>query len=151
VDTQEKVRENRARRAAERQGYAIHKHRSRDPRHRLYGRWRTMQIDGGEWLTDEDGAVAWSTLDEIEEWLTVNDKFVWQPGDIQWVEEEGPKARKRRLHLDLAVFISPPNGANPRGVVHLSGHGLHIHVNDNQPVPQERLRAMVAAHERSTQ
>lgn len=38
--TEEKIRENRLRRAAARQGLTLHKSRTRDPRALDYGRWR---------------------------------------------------------------------------------------------------------------
>lgn len=43
--TAEKVRENRLRRMAERQGLELRKSRRRDPRAKDYGRWYIVDID----------------------------------------------------------------------------------------------------------
>lgn len=63
--TEEKVRENRLRRAAARQGLALAKSRRRDPRALDFGLY---------WLTDQDGAFvtpeSGTDLDEIERYLT---------------------------------------------------------------------------------
>jgi hypothetical protein len=66
VDLDKKVRENRLRRMAERQGLEFHKSRTRDPRALDYG---------GHWLTDEKGKIRvggrnGATLDTIEAFLT---------------------------------------------------------------------------------
>jgi hypothetical protein len=65
MDQSIKTRENRLRRAAERQGLALRKSRTRDPRALTYGRY---------WLTDGTGVATWSTaagvtLDQIEQEL----------------------------------------------------------------------------------
>jgi hypothetical protein len=66
----EKIRENRIRRMAERQGLALGKSRRRDPRALDYG---------GHWLTDARtskrvvGGEHGTTLDEIEAYLTGGD------------------------------------------------------------------------------
>lgn len=61
---EEKVRENRLRRMALRQGFKLMKNRRRDPRARDYGIWYLVQIDrnihAGEFYS----------LDQIEGWLT---------------------------------------------------------------------------------
>lgn len=63
----EKVRENRLRRAASRQGLGLQKSRRRDPRALDYGGYWLFDIStnglvaGGEWGM---------SLDEVEEWLT---------------------------------------------------------------------------------
>ncbi len=44
MDQAEKVRENRLRRAAERQGLALHKSRTRDPRALDYDRWWIVDV-----------------------------------------------------------------------------------------------------------
>ena len=65
MEQDEKVRENRLRRAANRQGLAIHKSRRRDPRALDYGWWmivdpgKNMIIPGGDKLT----------LDAVESYL----------------------------------------------------------------------------------
>ncbi len=62
--TREKVRENRSRRAAERQGYQLHKSPRRDPRALDYGLWWIQNTSTGEWISDEG-----KTLAEVERWL----------------------------------------------------------------------------------
>ena len=65
----EKVRENRLRRAAERQGLFLHKTRRRDPRAIDYGLW--MLVDAATNTVAAHGAKhEWLTLDEVEEYLT---------------------------------------------------------------------------------
>jgi hypothetical protein len=60
--TSEKVRENRLRRMAGRQGLQLLKSRRRDPRALDYGRY---------WLVDASGVeVATGDVDAIESWLT---------------------------------------------------------------------------------
>ena len=44
TSTSEKVRENRLRRVAERQGLALHKNPRRDPRALDYGTWRVVNL-----------------------------------------------------------------------------------------------------------
>jgi hypothetical protein len=61
-NTSEKVRENRLRRMAGRQGLQLLKSRRRDPRALDYGRY---------WLVDASGVeVATGDVDAIEAWLT---------------------------------------------------------------------------------
>lgn len=60
MDTATKVKENRARRAAQRQGLILQRTRRRDPRAIDYGRYTIYS--GGE-------TVFAGTLDEVEEWL----------------------------------------------------------------------------------
>ena len=61
MDKDEKVRENRARRAAERQGFRLIKSRRRDPRAVGYGLW---------WLQGHGHCEDGMTLDQIEKCLT---------------------------------------------------------------------------------
>lgn len=61
MTTTDKVRENRARRAAERQGYALSKSRRRDPRASDYGELRLRSS------AREVGPFA--DLGELERWL----------------------------------------------------------------------------------
>ena len=62
-----KVRENRLRRAAERQGLVLRKSRRRDPRALSYGSyWLIISESGGIAAGDQWGM----SLDEVEEWLT---------------------------------------------------------------------------------
>jgi hypothetical protein len=64
VDQDEKVRENRARRAAERQGLQLTRSRRRDVRALDYGKYWLLR--DGEPVTPTDGV----GLDEIEAYLS---------------------------------------------------------------------------------
>lgn len=71
MSTTEKVRENRLRRAAARQGLRLVRDRTRDPRAVRYGRWYLIPAGaprrrGWQLARDEDGL----TLDEVEHRLT---------------------------------------------------------------------------------
>jgi hypothetical protein len=70
----EKVRENRLRRTAERQGFALAKSRRRDPRAIDYGEMWLMSLASG---TPERSNDAWvgpfRNVDEVEEWLDTPD------------------------------------------------------------------------------
>jgi hypothetical protein len=61
----EKVRENRLRRAAERQGYRLVKSRRRDPMALDFGRWFLDELDDPSMTIEPDGL----TLDQVEAWL----------------------------------------------------------------------------------
>ena len=62
MDTQEKVRENRLRRMAQRQGLTIRKSARRDPRAIDYGRW---------WVVHSDERIVELTdIDALERYLT---------------------------------------------------------------------------------
>jgi alkylated DNA nucleotide flippase Atl1 len=70
----EKVRENRARRAVERRGYALEKSRRRDPDAWDYGTYQIVDYSngpGGQLVyADWDTGQGWGlTLDDVEEWL----------------------------------------------------------------------------------
>lgn len=60
----EKVRENRLRRAAERQGLILRKSRRRDPLSLTFGRWWVR--DANNVLRSPEGGL---TLNELEEYL----------------------------------------------------------------------------------
>ena len=67
--TADKIRENRLREAAKRQGYEIRKSRRRDPRALDYGGWmivdaHTKSVEAG------DLTYGGLSLDEVEKWLT---------------------------------------------------------------------------------
>jgi hypothetical protein len=62
MDQDEKVRENRLRRMAERQGLVLHKSRRRDPLALDYGRWTIVDGDSTERHQTTD-------LDSIEAYL----------------------------------------------------------------------------------
>jgi hypothetical protein len=64
--TEEKIRENRLRRAADRRGWQLRKSRRRDPWARDYGRYWLIDVDTNSVVAgDTDGC----TLDQIEEYL----------------------------------------------------------------------------------
>ena len=68
--TEEKIRENRLRRAAKRQGRELQKSRARDPRALGFGRWRLVDAATNAVVA---GGHPWDyslTLDEVEAWLT---------------------------------------------------------------------------------
>lgn len=64
--TEEKIRENRLRRMAERQGLALTKSRRRDRRALDYGRWHITEVTTGNVIIGGDGF----TTDEVEAYLT---------------------------------------------------------------------------------
>jgi hypothetical protein len=65
--TAEKVRENRLRRMAQRQGLLLQKSRRRDPRAIDYGRWLIVDPNRNAIVAGEPGR--W-TLDDVERFLT---------------------------------------------------------------------------------
>lgn len=70
MENAEKVRENRIRRMAERQGFRMVKSRRRDPRAVDFGRYRVETGDGVE-ATAFASTMGWGlTLDEVEKRLT---------------------------------------------------------------------------------
>jgi len=70
----EKIRENRLRRMADRQGLRLVKSRRRDPRAVDYGGYMLVDIATNAVIagTGAIGRPHWS-LDEVEEWLTGGD------------------------------------------------------------------------------
>ncbi len=64
--TEEKIRENRLRRMAERQGLTLTKSRRRDQRALDYGRWHIIEAATGNVVIGGDGF----TTDEVEAYLT---------------------------------------------------------------------------------
>ena len=72
MDTNEKVRENRLRRMADRHGYRVMKSRSRDSKAVDYGLYALIDVQIGG-AVNPAIAQRWTcswTLDEVEEWLT---------------------------------------------------------------------------------
>ena len=67
---QERSREQRLRRAAQRQGYKLVKSRRRDPRALGYGRWYIVDVAGNYIVVGTEGGHANMDLDAVEEWLT---------------------------------------------------------------------------------
>ena len=65
----EKVRENRLRRMARRQGYALVKSRSRDPRAMDYDRWMINDPDSNTVVAGELSSPRAMTADQVEAWL----------------------------------------------------------------------------------
>lgn len=71
MDQDTKVRENRLRRAADRQGLRLSKSRSRDPQAIDYGLYALVDVQTNG-LVHPALADRWThalTLDEVEEWL----------------------------------------------------------------------------------
>lgn len=65
-ENNEKVRENKLRRMAQRQGYQLMKSRRRDPRAVDYGRWLIVDPTRNAIVAGEPG---YWTLDDVEGWL----------------------------------------------------------------------------------
>lgn len=71
MDGAEKIRENRLRRMAARQGFALLKSRRRDPRAYDFGTYMlTDHYTNSVVATGDDGRGYGLTLDEVEAWLT---------------------------------------------------------------------------------
>lgn len=69
MEESEKVRENRLRRAADRQGRQLQKSRARDPRALGFGLWRIVDSRRNRVVA---GGQPWDyslTLDDVEAWL----------------------------------------------------------------------------------
>jgi hypothetical protein len=67
---QERSREQRLRRAAERQGYKLVKSRRRDPRALGYGCWYIVDVGRKCIVVGTEGGYPNMDLDAVEEWLT---------------------------------------------------------------------------------
>jgi hypothetical protein len=72
MDEHTKVRENRLRRMAARQGYRLLKNPRRDPRAVDYGSYMLVDAHAGNFVADFgwDHPSTGNHLDEVEEWLT---------------------------------------------------------------------------------
>jgi hypothetical protein len=68
--TAEKVRENRLRAAAERQGYRLVKSRRRDPRATDYGGYMIVDLHHNYAEAAGMGDGFQMTIDDVEKWLT---------------------------------------------------------------------------------
>jgi hypothetical protein len=84
-ESSEKVRENRIRRMAQRQGLALSKSRRRDPRAIDYGDLYLQRLDAP---TPERSNDAWigpfRDLDEVERWLDTDpEKRPYKPVEIE--------------------------------------------------------------------
>ena len=69
LTTSEKVRENRARRMAQRQGLQLIKSRRRDPRALNYGEFMIVDQQTGGVIEGGRDDWNWLSLDQVEEWL----------------------------------------------------------------------------------
>jgi hypothetical protein len=76
TDTAEKVRENRLRAAAQRQGYELRKSRRRDERAASYGGWMIVDPRSNSIEAGGMGDGFQMTIDDIERWLTSDDADV---------------------------------------------------------------------------
>jgi len=70
MDQDEKVRENRLRRMAERQGYTLHKSRRRDPRALDFDRWMIVGENGRVVAGADSAGRPTMSLDQVEAHLT---------------------------------------------------------------------------------
>jgi len=80
--TDEKVRENRLRRMADRRGYKLVKSRSRDPHAVDYGRYALIDEFGGTvnpWIADR-WKCSWH-LGDVESWFSTADKGASQTAE----------------------------------------------------------------------
>lgn len=68
--TDEKVRENRLRRMAQRQGYRLEKSRRRDPRAYDYEGWMIVDADTNSVVAGATPNAYSLSVDEVEDWLT---------------------------------------------------------------------------------
>jgi hypothetical protein len=75
-DVREKVRENRLRRMADRQGYRLLRSRARDPQDITFGGYQVVELEtsGIVFGFGNAGRGYDAALDEIEAWLTSGDK-----------------------------------------------------------------------------
>ena len=69
ADTAEKIRENRLRAAAERQGYLLRKSRRRDPRADDYGLYAVVEASRGARMPGATHTYDMN-IDDVEKWLT---------------------------------------------------------------------------------
>jgi hypothetical protein len=70
----EKIRENRLRRMAERQGFKLVKSRRRDPRALDYGGYGIINPYYNTWVIGANPYAFSMDLDEIEQWLTSDER-----------------------------------------------------------------------------
>jgi hypothetical protein len=108
----DKVRENRLRRMAERQGLELQKSRRRDPRAIDYDRWlildpHTNTIVAGTKGTPRHGM----TLDAVEAYLT-GDEWTFTKGALDDVLElqHDVAEEQRRAHQETNDFAPAPDG-----------------------------------------
>lgn len=70
MDREEKVKENRLRRMAERQGLRLEKSRRRDPHALDYGGYMLVDPTNNGVVMGADAYAYSADLDQVEEWLT---------------------------------------------------------------------------------
>lgn len=70
METEDKVRENRLRRMAQRQGYILQKSRRRDPKAIDYGGYMLVDIQHNTGIVGYTPYAYSADLDEIEDFLT---------------------------------------------------------------------------------
>ena len=68
-DMEDKVRENRLRRMAERQGYILQKSKRRDPRARDFGLYTIVDADTNGVIAQRGGSASGLNIDQVEAWL----------------------------------------------------------------------------------
>jgi hypothetical protein len=69
MSEEDKVRENRLRRIAERRGYSLEKSRRRDHKAPDFGRFRLVSVREGHAVVGDEPIRFSATLEDIEEWL----------------------------------------------------------------------------------
>ena len=69
LKTKIKIKENRLRRAARRQGLFLQKSKARDPKARGYGRWAICDSQTGKALNFATRTIFTLTLEQVENWL----------------------------------------------------------------------------------
>ena len=89
MDQEEKVHENRVRRMADRQRFALHKSRRRDPRAHDYGEMWLREIDAPDEAAEHRGD-AWRgpffTLAEVEKFLSEAPVHRWPGRYVRQIE-----------------------------------------------------------------
>jgi len=112
---EEKVRENRVRRLAERQGFSLYKSRTRDPRQLDFGRYVLIRQPGGEgpaFNRDQIGL----TLDEIEEFLLRPPESVTIKTRLEEIRDQ-MVARVRKLIGEKGLNVAEESLDNGAGVM----------------------------------
>jgi hypothetical protein len=92
VDTEEKVREARARRAAQRQGLKLVRSRRRDAQAADFGRYTLVDPDTNRAVAGELDSASAMTLDDVEAWLS-------SPGpvSVEVTVEDGRRVVRRSI------------------------------------------------------
>ena len=145
-----KVRENRLRRMADRQGLAIHKSRRRDPRAIDYDRWLILDARTNAVVAGTEGSPRHGvTLDAVEAYLT-GDEWTFTKGALDDVLElrhdmAEEKRRAQRETIDAAPSQRaasdgpPPTVGSQRYRAARFNRGRLIRKGDLSAVRRDRL------------